>query len=158
MPDMLVNLLKLPALPPVMDQMRDQGIVIRRAQTFEMTPVRRFVETTFSAGWADEIAAGYSNKPVTVYIAIHEGRVVGFGAYECTRRGFFGPTGVEQSQRGKGVGKALLLVCLWGMREMGYVYGIIGGVGPAEFYARAVGATLIPDSAPGIYTDMLKKE
>ena len=41
---------------------------------------------------------------------------------------------------------------------MGYAYGIIGGVGPAEFYAKTVGATLIPDSTPGIYTDMLSDE
>ena len=41
---------------------------------------------------------------------------------------------------------------------MGYVYGIIGGVGPAEFYAKAVGATLIADSSPGIYADGLKKK
>jgi len=28
-------------------------------------------------------------------------------------------------------------------------------VGPAEFYAKTVGATLIPDSTPGIYRDYL---
>jgi hypothetical protein len=39
---------------------------------------------------------------------------------------------------------------------MGYVYGVIGGVGPIEFYQDAVGATVIPESEPGIYTDILK--
>ena len=29
------------------------------------------------------------------------------------------------------------------MRDAGYAYAIIGGVGPAEYYARTVGATLI---------------
>jgi hypothetical protein len=38
------------------------------------------------------------------------------------------------------------------MKEMGYAYAIIGGVGPKEFYAKTVGAIEIPDSAPGIYT------
>src|SRR5262249_40618133 len=106
---------------------------------------------------ADEIVPGLSNKPTSVYIAIREGRVVGFGAYECTRRTFFGPTGVAETERGKGIGKVLLIACLWGLREMGYVYGIIGGAGPTEFYAKSVGATAIPDSIPGIYTDMLKR-
>jgi predicted N-acetyltransferase YhbS len=122
-----------------------------------MSAVRQFVEKSFALTWADEITVGLSNKPSSVYIAIRDGKLVGFGAYECTRRGFFGPTGVAESERGTGIGKALLIACLWGLREMGYVYGIIGGAGPTEFYARAVGATEIPDSVPGIYADPLKK-
>ena len=43
------------------------------------------------------------------------------------------------------------------LREMGYVYGIIGGVGPGEYYAKAVGATVIANTTPGIYADLLKK-
>jgi hypothetical protein len=158
MPDMLVNLLKLPPVDPLLEEMRDKGIVIRRAQPFEMTALRQYVEQNFALTWADEITVGLSHKPVTVYLAIREGRIVGFGAYECTRRGFFGPTGVSESERGSGIGKVLLIASLWGLREMGYVYGIIGGAGPTDFYARAVGATEIADSVPGIYADMLKKE
>jgi predicted N-acetyltransferase YhbS len=101
---------------------------------------------------------GYSNKPVTVYVAVREGAVVGFAAYECTRRAFFGPTGVRESERGRGVGRALLVACLWGLRELGYVYAIIGGVGPAAFYERAVGAIPIADSAQGIYPDPLRHQ
>ena len=156
MPDMLVPLLKLPSLEPVLSEMRQGGIIIRRAQPHEITVVRDFVLAHFEAGWADEISVGYANKPVTVYIAIREGRVCGFGAYECTRRGFFGPTGIEERERGGGIGRALLLACLWGLREMGYAYGIIGGAGPVDFYERAVGAILIPDSVPGIYADPIK--
>lgn len=157
MPDMLVNLLKLPPLEPALDELRQAGIVIRRAQPHEMTPVRQFVLKNFEPGWADEISAGYSNKPVTVYIAIRDQRVVGFAAYECTRRSFFGPTGVLESERQKGLGRALLLASLWGLREMGYAYGIIGGAGPVSFYERAVGATIIPDSVPGIYADPINR-
>ena len=158
MPDMLVNLLKLPALDPALDDSRSKGVIIRRAQPYEMSALRTFVKDGFALTWADEVTVGLSNKPTTVFVAIREGRLVGFGAYECTRRGFFGPTGVIESERGTGIGKALLIACLWGLREMGYVYGIIGGAGPTEFYARAVGATEIPDSVPGIYADPLKKD
>jgi hypothetical protein len=49
-----------------------------------------------------------------------------------------------------------LLAALWGLRELGYVYGIIGAAGPVEFYRAAVGAVEIADSEPGIYTDLLK--
>jgi predicted N-acetyltransferase YhbS len=157
MPDMLVNLLKLAPLEPVLSELRQGGVIIRRAQPHEMTPVRDFVLQNFEAGWADEISVGYANKPVSIYLAILDRRVVGFGAYECTRRSFFGPTGVAESVRGRGVGKALLLACLWGLREMGYAYAIIGGAGPFGFYERAVGATIIPDSVPGIYADPIDR-
>ncbi|MCK7506256.1 MAG: hypothetical protein MZV70_20760 [Desulfobacterales bacterium] len=35
------------------------------------------------------------------------------------------------------------------MRDDGYAYAIIGGVGPAAYYAKTVGATLIEGSSPG---------
>jgi predicted N-acetyltransferase YhbS len=158
MPDMLVPLLKLPPLEPLLSEMREAGVVVRRANPFEITAVRAFIETHFGVGWADEIVPCYSRQPISLFIAIREGKVIGFGAYEATRRNFFGPTGVAEVERGKGIGKALLVACMHGLRDMGYAYGIIGGAGPTEFYAKSVGAAAIPDSVPGIYTDMLKGE
>jgi predicted N-acetyltransferase YhbS len=155
MPDMLVNLLKLPPVESAISELANAGIVLRRAQPFEITPVLEFVEREFSVAWADEISVGFANKPVTVFIAIIDGQVVGFAAYECTRRSFFGPTGVADEMQSRGIGKALVLASLWGLREMGYVYGIIGHAGPVEFYERTVGAVVIPDSDPGLYTDLL---
>jgi len=152
MPDLLVNLLKLPKLEPL----HDKNITIRRAQPFEITPVTTFVAENFSPAWADEITVGFSHKPVTIYLATIENKIVGFAAYECTRRGFFGPTGVLERARGMGIGKALLISALQGLKEMGYVYAVIGGAGPVRFYQQAVGAIVIPDSEPGIYTDLLK--
>jgi GNAT superfamily N-acetyltransferase len=156
MPDMLVNLLRLPPLDPLLEDLKKAGVNIRRAQPFELTLVRQFIEKNFSVAWADEISIGFAHKPVTVYIATRDGRVVGFAGYECTRRSFFGPTGVAESERGQGAGKALLIAALWGLRELGYVYGIIGRAGPIEFYQQAVGATVIEGSEPGIYTDLLR--
>ena len=151
-----MNLLKLPPLEPLVLEMEINGVLIRRAQPFEITRVRAFIEQEFSVAWADEVSVGFANKPVSVYIATEDQAIVGFAAYECTRRSFFGPTGVVENMRGRGVGKALLLACLQGLREMGYVYGIIGGAGPVEFYEKAVGAIVIPDSDPGVYTNLLK--
>jgi GNAT superfamily N-acetyltransferase len=157
MPDLLVNLLKLPQLDPLVAEQKEAGVNIRRAQPFEITPVREFIKFNFSTAWADEISVGFANKPVSVYLATREGRVVGFAGYECTRKAYFGPTGVDEDERGRGIGKALLIASLWGLRELGYVYGIIGAAGPVAFYQEAVGAIVIPDSEPGIYTDLLKR-
>jgi predicted N-acetyltransferase YhbS len=148
MADLLVNLLKLPSF--------EQDLRVRRAQPFELTLVRRFVETNFSLSWADEISVGFAHQPVSVFVATIERELVGFAAYECTRRGFFGPTGVIPAAQGKGIGKALLLASLIALREMGYVYAIIAAAGPVDFYRKTVGAIAIPDSEPGIYTDLLK--
>ncbi len=156
MPDLLVNLLKLPQPEPLIEELKSSAIVIRRAQPFEITRVREFIKDNFSVAWADEISVGFANKPVTVFIATRERRVIGFAGYECTRKAFFGPTGVAADQRGLGVGKALLSAALWGLRELGYVYGIIGAAGPVEFYQQTVGAIVIPGSEPGIYVDLLK--
>jgi hypothetical protein len=43
------------------------------------------------------------------------------------------------------------------MRWQGYGYAAIGGVGPIEFYEKAVGATVIPDSTPGVYSGLLQQ-
>lgn len=155
MPDMLVNLLKLPPLEPKLAQLDKAKTVVRRAQPFELTRLRSFIESNFSVAWSDEISVGFASKPVSVFIATKEKEIVGFAAYECTRRAFFGPTGVLERMQGHGIGTALLLACLWGLREMGYVYGIIGRAGPVEFYEKTVGAVIIADSDPGIYTDLL---
>ncbi|HEY0406288.1 MAG TPA: hypothetical protein VGC89_11200 [Pyrinomonadaceae bacterium] len=157
MTDMLVNLLRLPPLEPLLAATERAGVRVRRAQTFELTQARNFILKNFAAGWADEVSVGFNNKPVSVYIATREARIIGFAAYECTRRAFFGPTGVQATERGHKLGTTLLLASLYGLREMGYVYGIIGGAGPTEFYERAVGAIPIPDTDPGIYTDLLKQ-
>ena len=151
MPDLLVNLLKLPAIEESPD------FIVRRAQPFEFSAVRNFVAANFSLTWADEISVGFARQPISVFIVTMQRELVGFSAYDCTRRGFFGPTGVIETAQGMGAGKALLLASLWGLREMGYVYAIIGAAGPVRFYQKTVGAIIIPDSEPGIYTDMLKQ-
>src|SRR5437667_8721053 len=151
MPDQLVNLLKLPPVEPLLNELNAIGITIRRAQPFEITPVRDFIEKNFSVAWADEISAGFANKPVSVVIATRAGRVIGFAGYECTRKAFFGPTGVVESERGCGIGTALLIASLWGLRELGCVYAVIGAGGPTDFYKKAVGAIVLPDSTAGVY-------
>lgn len=158
MPDLLVNLLKLPPFEPLGRELEGAGVLIRRAQPFELTVVRSFVEQNFSVSWADEVSLGFSNKPVSVHLATRNRSIIGFAAHECTRRNFFGPAGVAPAWRGHSIGKALLLTSLLGLRELGYVYAIIGGAGPVEFYQNAVGATVIPDSDPGIYTDLLSRQ
>jgi len=97
----------------------------------------------------------FARQPVTCFIAARGRQLIGFANHDATCPNFFGPTGVLESARNKGVGKALLFACLEDMRAQGYAYAIIGGVGPAEFYTKTVGAVAIEGSVPGIYRGML---
>ena len=153
--DMLVKLYDL-APDPVLDKrMADQGITLRRALVPERTAICDWIRPRFGAGWADEATAAIMRQPVTCWIA-HEGEILlGFACHDATMKGFFGPTGVDESARGKGIGHALLLRTLLDMRDQGYGYAVIGGAGPMDFYQRSVGAIPIEGSSPGIYRGML---
>lgn len=156
MPDMLVKLLELPLVEPVIEQLKADGIVIRRALAPEKHHVTAWIRQHFSEFWVSECEVAYSHSPISCFIATEGERLIGFGCYDVTAKAFFGPTGVSEEARGRGVGKALLLVCLHALKNEGYVYGIIGGVGPVEFYNKTVGATLIESDNKGIYEGLLR--
>ena len=156
MPDMLVKLYDLPDHKEEIAALRAAGVDIRRAIAPERGLVAAWVRHHFSEYWVSECEVAFTREPVACYIAVEENRLLGFACYDATMRGFFGPTGVALEARGRGIGRALLLVTLHAMLATGYGYAIIGGVGPAEFYAKAVGATLIDGSAPGIYRGLLR--
>lgn len=153
-PDMLVKLYDLPSSAADLSRLAAEGAVCRRAESYERTAVIAFARAHFPH-WEDEVAAGFACVPCTVFIAVEGRAVQGFACYNVTRPDYFGPTGVLESQRGRGIGRALLLQCLEALAAEGYAYAIIGGVGPAEFYERAVGATLIAGSEKGIYRNRL---
>jgi GNAT superfamily N-acetyltransferase len=127
------------------------GIEIRRPMPHEKGIVRQWIATAFSEGWGEEFECSFKSFPVTSLIALRNDRIVGFACYDVTCRGYFGPTGVQESERGKGIGKELLMRSLSGLRELGYAYAIIGAAGPVDFYVKTLGAIPIPGSAPGIY-------
>ena len=155
MSDLLVPLLKLPPLEPHAQRQAAAGVSIRRARSYERSLVRRFVLRHFSEGWADEAMVAFGRTPVGCFVATREKKIVGFAVIEATAPNFFGPTGVDPAHRGSGIGTALTVAALHGLRDIGYVYGIIGWAGPVAFYARTVNATTIANSEPGIYSDML---
>ena len=93
--------------------------------------------------------------PIDCWLAVEKDQLIGFGCVNATAKAFFGPTGVSEAARGRGIGRALLIACLHGLRWEGYAYAIIGGVGPIDFYNKAVGATVIENSTPSVYGGMI---
>ena len=156
--DMLVRLYDLPESGDLYRKVEEQGITLRRARAFEKHTVAEFARTHFSAKWVSEVEVALSRQPVACFIATKDKTILGFACYDTTMRGFFGPTGVSEAARGTGIGKALLFKSLEALRETGYAYAFIGGVGPREFYEKACGAIEIPGSDPGIYGDILPEQ
>ena len=159
MPDMLVRLYDIKDEPEIYTELHRQGILIKRVLAPDRKAAVDFVRASFNESWAGECECAFSNNPVTCYIAVKNKEIIGFACYEATARNFFGPTGVKQPERGKGVGKALLLKCMLSMYESGYAYAIIGGVAETRgFYEKAVNAEVIEGSVPGIYERMISCE
>lgn len=153
--DMLVKLYELPSLEGVFSALRDEGVEVRRAAASEKNVVVRRVREQFRESWASECEVTFCRHPVSCFVAVEDRKLVGFACYDATRKGFFGPTGVDEGMRGRGIGKVLLLACLHSMWGEGYGYGIIGGAGPTEFYTKVCGATVIEGSHPGVYRRVL---
>lgn len=155
MHDMLVKLYDLPSLEEALAAVAKHGVVVRRAIAPEKLVVVDWVRAGFASS-VPEVECAFAHVPVRCFIATRDEAVLGFACHDVTCLNFFGPEGVAASERGKGIGRALLIATLHAQRAMGYGYAIIGGVGPAEFYEKTVGAVSIDGSTPGIYARRLR--
>jgi GNAT superfamily N-acetyltransferase len=153
---MLVRLYALPPDGGVLGRLAGNGVTSRRAESYERYAVLQFVRARWPE-WVDEASAAFARVPSTMYIAVRERRILGFACYNATRPDYFGPTGVDEAERGAGIGRVLLRLCLEALAAEGYAYAIVGGVhGRESFYEEAVGATVIPGSDPGVYGGMVR--
>ncbi len=155
MADMLVNLLNLPDDNGIINNLEQKNIQIRRALAPDKFRVVPWVKEHSSLSAAGECDVCFSRHSISCFIATEGAKIIGYACYNATAPDFFGPTKVLEEYQKKGIGKALLLRSLRAMRDEGYIYAVIGGVGPQDFYKKCVGAILIPDSTPGIYKDFL---
>jgi N-acetylglutamate synthase-like GNAT family acetyltransferase len=156
-PDLLAKLYDLPDATALIRSLKEDGFLVRRAMPYEKRQVVQWVLDNFGQQWASECDVSFARQPSACFIATRSGGIVGFACYDSTCKDYFGPTGVMEACRGRGIGKALLLSSLHSMREQGYAYAIIGAAGPVAFYTKTVGAIEIPDSVPGIYRDRLQE-
>ncbi|XLS27852.1 GNAT family N-acetyltransferase [Flavobacteriaceae bacterium M23B6Z8] len=159
MKDMLVPLWELPECSDIEKRLQNQeNIIVRRPIAAERHLITSWVLKNFSNYWESEVKVAFRSIPASIYVAQKNNEILGFACYECTARGFFGPTGTLEEERGKGIGKVLLVKSLQSLREMGYVYGIIGGVGPEAYYEKTVNARIIEGSEKSVYYHMLKNK
>lgn len=155
MADMLVKLYEVVGSGICDKKLIEKGIVIRRALAPEKFIVIDWVRQNFGSRWASECDVAFAQQVISCFIAVKDREILGFACYNSTLKGFFGPTGVADNQRGLGIGKSLLLACLNAMYSEGYGYAIIGSAGPVTYYEKTIGAIRIEGSEPGIYKGIL---
>ena len=95
MADLLVRLYDLPAASRV----PDDGVTIRRALPPERHVITAWITQRFGRGWASEAETALSSLPVTCWLAVKNGDLLGFACHDATAKGFFGPTGVDEAAR-----------------------------------------------------------
>ena len=96
--------------------------------------VLEFIERNFGPIWRFEAA-----KAETIFHIDVDGEIAGFAAQEANNRGLgvFGPTGVGQAFRGRGLGRDLLLASLAELRRLGFDGAIIPWTDAIEFYRKS---------------------
>jgi GNAT superfamily N-acetyltransferase len=101
-----------------------------------------FVEREFGRIWRFEAAKAFEREMPPAFIAEENGEITGFAVHDVNNRGlgFFGPTGVAKSMRGKGIGCQLLLASLADLRRLGYARAVIPWTDALEFYRKCCGA------------------
>ncbi len=158
MADMLVKLYNIPNSSALEEKLLEDGIRIKKALAPDRSRIIDFSKICAKDDYSDEVNAAFCNNPVTCYIATREKKIIGFACYEATARNFFGPMAVIESERKKGIGKALLLKSLESMQELGYAYAVIGwpAKSAVDFYKKCAGAVMIDESSSGVYKRMIE--
>ena len=112
----------------------------QRASGANRNRVLEFVANEFGAAWHFEC----DNAGERLFFIEHNGVIAGFAAYDANNRGlgFFGPTGVAESMRGRGFGTLLLRASLAALRAHGYSRVVIPWTDAVGFYERACDAVV----------------
>ncbi|TAM74785.1 GNAT family N-acetyltransferase [bacterium] len=138
--------------PALYRETLDRGVVLHERQG--ATPSQRaWLRRTFGGLWADEVATGYA-----WFATDWDGNELGFAAYDCRldfpwlRKwrnepgvGIFGPAGVAEGERRRGLGSLLCLLALQSLKNQECTHALIGAVGPEAFYERVCGARRVEE-------------
>ncbi|MEM0309126.1 MAG: GNAT family N-acetyltransferase [Thermofilaceae archaeon] len=109
-------------------KLEGEGVEVRPLETRDIYPLLRFLERSFPADWyrhALELLQSGCEKG-QILVAVKGDEVVGYCQYWHSEDyhwrkpgAHFGPFGVREDMRGKGIGTVLLARCLWEMRRRG---------------------------------------
>ncbi|MEM2884646.1 MAG: GNAT family N-acetyltransferase [Thermoproteota archaeon] len=96
-----------------------EGYAFSTASQDKKEEVAEWVHSNFGPLWSHEVSEAFRHSPPSVLLASKEGKTVGFAAYSALELDWFGPIGVVEGERRKGIGSVLLFKSLANMREDG---------------------------------------
>lgn len=143
--NMEINLRRLDLTGDALEvRLRRDGVVIRRLEVHHRDSFDRYLTRRWQPAWRTEalMAMDPERRLPPGFLALANGAIAGFAVYDSTRPGWFGPTGVNEELRGRGLGEALLRACLRDWQAEGRDRCEIAWIGPMAFYSRTVGARI----------------
>ncbi|MHA1508667.1 MAG: GNAT family N-acetyltransferase [Promethearchaeota archaeon] len=145
-----------------LDVVKNEPVLIKEGYKFERVRPENFEKTYDfvkqqfpNNTWATEVKFSFNFNPPTTFIAKDaNNNIVGWATHSQFFPGSFGPTGVKESLRGKGIGAILFLWCLWDIKQKGLHTSEIMWVegNTIKFYSKVSGAYISP-----IFYPMYKK-
>jgi mycothiol synthase len=122
-------------------QLQQDGITVRRLTQADREPFCIYMQQHWNQGWLDETLNSYQNNPISAFLAFQHNQICGFAAYNSEGfAGHFGPTGTNESLRGKGIGRVLFYYCMRDLADQQLANAEVVWVGPISFYTRIAGA------------------
>jgi mycothiol synthase len=124
------------------DAIRYAGIDIRRASPADDGPLQESLGSTWQESWITEIVAALRSSQAGLYLAVQDGRYIGFCAYGLNREHEVGPVGTSPDRRRLGIGGVLLKRCLADQRDRGVTVAELVWAGPLSYFSRTLNATV----------------
>ena len=110
---------------------------IEKTKTKEITKIINFIKQNFSPNWATEAKMALKEPNGGLWIAYNnQNQIIGFSAYSALEPNWFGPIGVIEKERRKGIGTILLYKALNSIRLNGIRYATIPWTNHLKFYTQ----------------------
>lgn len=106
----------------------DEGVIIRRMGTGDAAAVAAIEAATFARPWSEDAFRKEMEKnPVARYlVAERDGKVIGYaGAWIVLDESHITNVAVTETERGKGIGIALMEKLLWYLSNLGAAYATL---------------------------------
>jgi len=130
----------------VQEQLQKDSIDLRTASPSEKQELCDWIERQFTIFWSNETEYAFAKRNPSVVIAKdRRGNILGFATFDGVAPGRFGPTGVDQSQRGRGLGTVLLFDAFQAMREAGQEMAVVHWTDLLFFYTQIPGLCGVRD-------------
>lgn len=103
-------------------KLNSEGVTFETFRPERTLPLLDHLRECFPGDWQRYLRESMVRKTMghfergEIYVAMHNGKCLGFCQHENER---FGPFGVDDKERGRGIGAVLLLKCLHGMKAKG---------------------------------------